>query len=115
MAFATTSDGIRLFYETAGSGSPIIFVHEFGGNHWSWEPQMNFFARRHRCVTYAARGFSPSDCPDDVKSYSQPRAADDIMYFYASRLPGEPASGVEDKHFHPAEPRTLRLSLVLRL
>jgi pimeloyl-ACP methyl ester carboxylesterase len=79
MAFATTSDGIRLFYETAGSGTPIIFVHEFGGNHWSWEPQMNFFARRHRCVTYAARGFSPSDCPDDVKSYSQARAADDII------------------------------------
>ena len=79
MAFATTTDDIRLFYETAGSGSPIVFVHEFGGNHWSWEPQMNFFARRHRCVTYAARGFSPSDCPDDVASYSQARAAADII------------------------------------
>ena len=43
------------------------------------------------------------------------RAADDITYFYASRLPGEPAAGVEDKHFHPAEPRTLRLSLLLRM
>jgi hypothetical protein len=40
---------------------------------------------------------------------------DDITYFYASRLPGEPAAGVEDKHFHPAEPRTLRLSLLLRM
>jgi pimeloyl-ACP methyl ester carboxylesterase len=35
MSFATTSDGIRLFYESAGSGTPIIFVHEFGGNHRS--------------------------------------------------------------------------------
>ena len=43
------------------------------------------------------------------------RAADDITYFYASRLPGEPAAGVEDKHFHPAEPRTLRVSLLLRM
>jgi hypothetical protein len=33
---------------------------------------------------------------------------DDITYFYASRLPGEPAEGVEDEHFHPIEPRTLR-------
>lgn len=79
MANATTSDGIRLHYETAGEGSAIVFVHEFGGNHWSWEPQMGFFPRRHLCVTYAARGFPPSDVPDDVAAYSQDRAAADIV------------------------------------
>jgi hypothetical protein len=36
---------------------------------------------------------------------------DDITYFYASRLPGEPADGIEDQHFHPIEPRTLRAYL----
>jgi hypothetical protein len=35
----------------------------------------------------------------------------DITYFYASRLPGEPADGVEDIHFHPMEPRQVRVSL----
>lgn len=79
MAFATASDGVKLFYEAAGTGTPIIFVHEFGGSHWSWEPQMNFFARRHRCITFAARGFPPSDVPTDVALYSQARAADDIV------------------------------------
>jgi pimeloyl-ACP methyl ester carboxylesterase len=79
MASATTSDGIRLYYESAGTGSAVVFVHEFGGNYWSWEPQMNFFARRYRCVTYAARGFPPSDIPADVAVYSQARAADDIF------------------------------------
>ena len=78
MSFAKTSDGVRLFYESAGSGTPIIFVHEFGGSHWSWEPQLNFFARRHRCITFAARGYSPSDIPEPVDAYSQGRAADDI-------------------------------------
>ena len=34
--------------------------------------------------------------------------ADDIAYFYASRLPGEPAAGVDDVHFHPVEPRAVR-------
>jgi len=34
---------------------------------------------------------------------------DDITYFYASRLAGEPAEGVEDLHFHPIEPRTVRV------
>ncbi|HEX7240136.1 MAG TPA: TonB-dependent receptor [Longimicrobiaceae bacterium] len=37
--------------------------------------------------------------------------ARDIQYFYPSRLPGEPAEGVEDVHFHPVEPRQLRVSL----
>ena len=34
----------------------------------------------------------------------------DIDYFYASQLPGEPTE-VEDKHYHPLEPRTLRMSV----
>ena len=38
-------------------------------------------------------------------------ADDDITYFYESRLPGEPAEGFEDVHFHPIEPRTVRLYL----
>ncbi|MEI7446561.1 MAG: TonB-dependent receptor [Burkholderiales bacterium] len=41
------------------------------------------------------------------------RRANDIEYFYASRLAGEPAEGVNDVHLHPAEPRTVRLSLRL--
>ena len=38
----------------------------------------------------------------------------DIDYFYASRLTGEPAAGVEDIHFHPVEPRRVRLTLSAR-
>jgi pimeloyl-ACP methyl ester carboxylesterase len=79
MSFAKTSDGINLFYERAGSGTAVIFVHEFGGSHWSWEPQLNFFTRRHQCFTFAARGYPPSDIPEAVDAYSQARAADDII------------------------------------
>ncbi|HTS84831.1 MAG TPA: TonB-dependent receptor, partial [Usitatibacter sp.] len=42
------------------------------------------------------------------------RAASDIDYYYASRLPGEPAEGVNDIHFHPVEPRTFRLTVQAR-
>jgi pimeloyl-ACP methyl ester carboxylesterase len=91
MAYVTTNDGVKLFYQAVGRGSAIIFVHEFGGNHLSWEPQMNFFARRHTCVTYAARGYPPSDIPQDVASYSQERAADDIIEVMN-------AAGVERSH-----------------
>jgi outer membrane receptor protein involved in Fe transport len=39
------------------------------------------------------------------------RKASDIDYWYESRLPGEPAAGVADRHFHPVEPRSVRLTL----
>ncbi len=39
------------------------------------------------------------------------RKASDIDYYYASRLPGEGAAGGNDIHFHPVEPRSLRLTL----
>ena len=79
MAYAPTDDGVRLYYEEAGTGVPVVFVHEFAGDHRSWEPQMRFFSRRHRCIAYAARGYPPSDVPEDVASYSQARAAADIV------------------------------------
>jgi outer membrane receptor protein involved in Fe transport len=41
--------------------------------------------------------------------------ASNIEYFYASRLPGEPAGGVADIHFHPIEPLTFRLSVMYYL
>ncbi len=78
MAIITTSDGVKLYYEEAGQGDPIVFVHEFGGHHLSWETQMRYFSRRYRTITYQARGWPPSDVPDNVDAYSQARAADDI-------------------------------------
>ena len=79
MAFATAGDGVQLYYEEAGSGDPLIFVHEFAGDHRSFEPQIRFFSRRYRCLTFAARGYPPSDVPEDVDSYGQKIAAADII------------------------------------
>jgi len=42
------------------------------------------------------------------------RKDSDIDYFYASRLKGEAADGVDDKHFHPVEPISGRLTLVIK-
>jgi pimeloyl-ACP methyl ester carboxylesterase len=79
MPHATTDDGVRLYYEEAGDGVPLVFVHEFAGDHRSWEPQLRFFSRRHRCLAFAARGYPPSDVPPDPARYSQARAAADIV------------------------------------
>lgn len=78
MPHALTDDGVRLYYEETGSGTPVIFVHEYAGDHRAWEPQMRHFGQRYRAITFAARGYPPSDVPEDVSKYSQARAADDI-------------------------------------
>jgi pimeloyl-ACP methyl ester carboxylesterase len=78
MPHVTAADGVKLYIEEVGSGMPIIFVHEFAGDHRSWEPQLRHFARRYRCIAFNARGYPPSDVPEDGGQYSQDHARDDI-------------------------------------
>ena len=72
-------DGTVLHVEETGHGTPVVFIHEFAGDYRSWELQMRFFARSHRCVTFAARGYPPSDIPTDPKAYSQDIACGDVL------------------------------------
>jgi pimeloyl-ACP methyl ester carboxylesterase len=78
MPALNTDDGVKLFYEETGSGTPIVFVHEFAGDHRSWEPQVRHFSRRYRCIAYNARGYPPSEVPEAFERYSQERSRDDI-------------------------------------
>jgi pimeloyl-ACP methyl ester carboxylesterase len=78
MAFAVVDGGVRLYYEEAGAGVPMVFVHEFAGEASSWIPQVRFFARRYRTIAYNARGYPPSDVPEDPAAYSQMHAVHDI-------------------------------------
>jgi pimeloyl-ACP methyl ester carboxylesterase len=71
-------NGIDLFYEDEGHGLPLVFVHEFAGEWRSWHPQIRFFSRRYRTIAFNARGYPPSDVPENPKEYSQDHAADDI-------------------------------------
>ena len=79
MPHAVAKDGVRLHYEEAGSGTPIIFLHEFAADHTNWEPQMRYFSRGHRCIAYSARGYTPSDVPPDASVYT-------YKHFYTDAL-----------------------------
>ena len=71
-------NGINIYYESHGDGYPLVWSHEFAGDYRSWEPQVRFFTRRYRVITYSARGYLPSDVPTDESSYSQDQAVDDL-------------------------------------
>ena len=79
MSFIKTDDNVKLFYECTGKGEPIIFVHEFAGDYRSWEPQINYLSRYYQCISFCARGYPPSEVPENENSYSQERAWRDIL------------------------------------
>ena len=79
MPHIKTDDGVNLWVEEHGSGAPVVFAHEFGGDIRSWEPQLRHFARNYRTIAFNARGYPPSDVPEDVSMYGQFRAVDDIL------------------------------------
>ncbi len=70
--------GVKLYYEVAGRGVPLVWAHEFGGDHESWDPQARFFSRGYQVITYNARGYPPSDVPKDPAAYSQEQAVEDL-------------------------------------
>lgn len=121
MAYAD-ADGIKLYYieakgETAGAeATPVIFVHEFAGDHRSWEPQMRYFSRLRRSIAYNARGYPPSDAPPDPTHYSQTIVADDIGHVLdhlaidTAHVVGLSMGGFATLHFglrHPDRARSL--------
>ncbi len=119
MPHAPTDDGINLYFEETGHGTPVIFVHEYAGDHRAWEPQMRHFGRRYRAITYAARGYPPSDVPDDVAKYSQARAADDIasildhLKIAKAHVAGLSMGGFATLHFgfrHPSRALSLTVA-----
>src|SRR5712691_3212919 len=78
MPYLAIDDGVRLYYEETGTGTPIVLVHEFADDYRGYEPQIRYFSRRYRCIAYNARGYPPSEVPEDFQRYSQERARDDI-------------------------------------
>ncbi|WP_407158449.1 alpha/beta fold hydrolase [Bradyrhizobium sp. STM 3557] len=92
MPHAAAKDGVRLYFEEAGRGTPILFLHEFAADHSNWEPQIRYFCRGHRCIAYAARGYTPSDVPPSAESYT-------YEHFYTDALAVLDHLEIEAAHF----------------
>ena len=76
---SSVDEDVTLHVEEAGSGPPLLFIHEFAGDHRSWAGQVRHFSDRFRCITYAARGYVPSSVPDRLDAYSQQHAVRDAL------------------------------------
>jgi pimeloyl-ACP methyl ester carboxylesterase len=74
-------NGVKLHFEETGPAAapPILFLHEYGGDHRSWESQMRHLGRNWRCVTFSNRGYPGSDTPADAAFYGQDIANRDAI------------------------------------
>ncbi len=79
MTKLTVADGVQIFYEIQGDGPQILFVHEFVGDYRSWARQVGALKSDYRCITFSARGFWPSDVPDDEACYGQSQSSSDVL------------------------------------
>ena len=77
MPYAASGD-VRLWFEEAGSGPPLLFLHELASDARQWRGQVDHFAARFRCIVPNARGYPPSDVPADEDAYLWERQVDDI-------------------------------------
>lgn len=75
---AAAVHGIEIVYDEAGTGTPLVFCHEYAGSRESWQPQLSCFARRYRCIAYNHRGYPPSSVPGDANDYSEEQLVDDL-------------------------------------
>lgn len=72
-------NGVDLYYESTGAGFPVVWCHEYAGDHRSWAPQVRHFARLYRNLTWSYRGFPPSGVPEDPGAYSEQHLLDDLL------------------------------------
>ena len=75
-------NGISLFYEETGTGFPLVWAHEFAGDHRSWSKQVEFFVSRYRVITYNARGYPPSGVPQNKDNYSLENSVEDLKALF---------------------------------
>ena len=72
-------DGVKLYFEEAGQGDAIVWLHEFAADYRTWEPQVRRFSRDYRCITYNARGYPPSAVPESDAAYDWEQQRDDLF------------------------------------
>jgi pimeloyl-ACP methyl ester carboxylesterase len=106
----------NLHYEVMGSGPALLFAHGLGGNQMSWWQQVAHFAPSYTCITFAHRGFAPSDRiadgPNPADYAGDLAALIDHLGFADVRLVGQSMGGWTMLEYAIANPQKVK-ALVL--
>jgi len=109
-------NGVDLYYEEHGTGTPLLLIMGFGGNATAWEPSVPFFSAQHRVITFDNRGAGRSGVPEPP--YTMTQFADDALGLLdalgveRAHVYGVSMGGMIAQHVYLRQPRRL-MSLVL--
>ena len=71
-------NGINIYYESHGTGFPLVLAYGIGGNTTEWEPQIPVFSRAYRFIVWDPRGHAQSESPPNSDQYTQEVFAQDL-------------------------------------
>jgi pimeloyl-ACP methyl ester carboxylesterase len=72
-------DDIRVHYESAGTGKPLILIHSYPAHCEVWQPQIAAFSPHRRVIAYDVRGLGKTEAPTSAAAYSQERSIADLL------------------------------------
>ena len=111
-------NGIDLYFEDHGGGSPLVLMHGFGDTSQAWGPQIAALSPRYRLVTFDMRGHGRTESPADQAQYSEAHVVADLaallrhLGIERAVIGGLSLGGYMSLRFHLAHPEMVR-ALVL--
>ncbi len=79
MPYLDRGNGVRIYFEdSGGDGMPILLAHGYGASTGMWDGQVEAFSDRYRLITWDMRGHGRTECPEDLRHFSQDATADDM-------------------------------------
>ncbi|WP_322817451.1 alpha/beta fold hydrolase [Tepidiforma sp.] len=106
--------GVRIYYESAGSGPPVLLSHGYSATSQMWHGQVQALADRYQIITWDMRGHGQSDSPDDPAAYSEAHTVADMAAILDSLgvqsavIGGLSLGGYMSLAFHLAHPARVR-------
>ena len=70
--------GVNIYYESHGTGFPLVLCYGLGGNHTAWTDQVSAFSQHYRFITWDPRGHGGSDSPTDRSQYGWHASTEDL-------------------------------------
>ncbi|MES2896703.1 MAG: alpha/beta fold hydrolase [Pseudomonadota bacterium] len=112
-------DGVEIYYEVHGEGSPLLLTHGFSATAQMWKGQIDALAPHFQLITWDMRGHGQSDYPDDPAAYSEEATVADmaaILDAVGARdaiIGGLSLGGYMSLAFHLAHPERTRALLII--
>jgi 3-oxoadipate enol-lactonase len=109
-------NGIKLYYEEHGNGTPLLLIMGFTANATAWEALIPYLARQHRTIAFDNRGSGRSDQPEGA--YTMAQLADDavglldVLGIQRAHVHGVSMGGMIAQHVYLRHPDRV-LSLIL--